>query len=248
MDQDGGASAINAAMVLAAGLGTRMRPLTDRTPKPLLKLSGRSLLDRVLDGLAEAGIERTVVNVHHFADQVEARLKARTSPKIIVSDERQAILETGGGVLKALPHFAGQPFMIHNSDSVWSEGAGSNIRMLMEAWEPERMDALLLLARRDSSIGYAGRGDFHMQTTGHLTRRLRGEESPYVFAGVSILKPQLFGGIGRTAFSLNVIFDAAISKNSLYGTVLDGTWMHVGTAEALLQAESHLNAVQRRRA
>ncbi|MGA7328767.1 MAG: nucleotidyltransferase family protein [Rhodomicrobium sp.] len=248
MDQDGGAFAIKAAMVLAAGHGTRMRPLTDRIPKPLLKLGGRTLLDHVLDSLADAGIERAVVNVHHFADQVEARLRARATPKITISDERQAVLETGGGVLKALPHFGGQPFMVHNSDSVWSEGASSNLRMLMEAWKPAHMDALLLLARRDSSIGYAGRGDFHLQGSGHLTRRLTGEESPYVFAGVSILKAQLFVDIARTAFSLNVIFDEAISKNSLCGAVMDGTWMHVGTPEALLQAESHLNAVRRRRA
>ncbi len=239
---------IKTAMVLAAGLGTRMRPLTDRIPKPLVMLGGRTLLDHALDRLAEAGIERAVVNVHYHADLIEAHLKGRKAPQIAVSDEREAILETGGGVLKALPHFEGQPFMVHNSDSVWSEGARPNLRMMMEAWQPERMAALLLLARRDSSIGYEGRGDFHLGAAGLLTRRGAGEEAPHVFAGVSILKPELFEGIAGPAFSLNAIFDRAMAQNELYGAVLAGTWMHAGTPQALLEAESHLNEAQRRRA
>lgn len=135
-------------MVLAAGLGTRMRPLTDRVPKPLVMLDGRPLLGHVLDRLADAGVKRAVVNVHHLADQIEAYLAARSAPEIIVSDEREAVLETGGGVKKALPYFGGRPFLVHNSNSVWSEGAGSNLRLLMDAWKPVQMDALLLLARR----------------------------------------------------------------------------------------------------
>jgi len=236
---DGGA--IKAAMVLAAGFGKRMRPLTDRTPKPLLKLGGRALIDHALDRLAEAGIQRAVVNVHYFADQIETHLRGRKLPQIVISDERQSILETGGGVRKALPHFESQPFIVHNSDTVWSEGARSNIRLLMEAWDAERMAAILLLARRESSIGYEGLGDFHRDASGRLKRRSKGEETPYVFAGVSILKPELFDGIGDEAFSLNVVFDRAIAGNALFGAVLDGTWMHAGTPEALLQAESHLN-------
>jgi len=239
---------INTAMVLAAGLGTRMRPLTDRIPKPLAMLGGRALLDHVLDRLAEAGIERAIVNVHHCADQIEAHLKTRTAPEIIISDEREAILETGGGVLKALPFFGGSPFMVLNSDSVWREGARSNLRLLMDAWEPGRMSALLLLGRRDSSIGYDGRGDFHLDASGRLTRKGAGEETPYVFAGVSILKPQLFDGLAEGPFSLNKIFDRAIAENGLCGATLEGTWMHVGTPQALIEAESHLNEGQRRRA
>ena len=239
---------IKTAMVLAAGLGTRMRPLTDRVPKPLITLGGRLLLDHVLDRLAAAGVERAAVNVHHFADQIEAHLKTRAAPEIVISDEREAILETGGGVLKALPLFGGDPFMVHNSNSVWTEGTRSNLRLVMDAWQPERMSALLLLARRDSSIGYEGRGDFSLDASGRLTRRRAGEEEPYVFAGVSILKPELFDGVTERAFSLNKIFDRAIAEHGLYGVTLDGTWMHVGTPQALIEAESHLNEGQRRRA
>ena len=239
---------IKTAMVLAAGLGTRMRPLTDRIPKPLVTLGGRTLLDHVLDRLAEAGIERAVVNVHHFADQIEAHLKMRAEPAITISDERGAVLETGGGVLKALPDLGRTPFMVHNSDSVWTEGAHSNLLALIDGWAPRRTDGLLLLARRDSSIGYAGRGDYHMDTSGRLRRRSGNEEAPYVFAGVSILKPQLFEGVTDRAFSLVRTFDRAATQNALYGVVLEGTWMHVGTPEALIEAESHLNEGKRRRA
>jgi MurNAc alpha-1-phosphate uridylyltransferase len=248
MDRARTGAQIKAAMVLAAGMGTRMRPLTDRIPKPLVTLAGRTLLDHVLDRIAEAGIERAVVNVHHFADQIEAHLRTRTAPKIAISDERGAILETGGGVKNALPEFGGRPFLVHNSDSVWAEGASTNLCLLMNAWAPEKMSMLLLLARRDSSLGYEARGDFHLDARGRLKRRELGDEAPYVYAGVAILKPQLFDGIAERAFSLNIIFDRAISENGLYGAVLDGTWMHVGTPEALIEAESHLNERQRRRA
>ncbi len=239
---------IETAMVLAAGLGTRMRPLTDCMPKPLVRLGGRALLDHVLDRLAGAGIRRAVVNVHHFADQIEAHLVARAEPAIAISDERGAILETGGGVLKALPVLGTGPFLVHNSNSVWTEGARANLRLLMEAWAPRRMDGMLLLARRNSSIGYDGRGDYHLDASGRLRRKSAGEETPYVFAGVSILKPQLFNGIAERAFSLVRTFDRAEAQNALYGAVLEGTWMHVGTPEALIEAESHFNEGQRRRA
>ncbi len=239
---------IKTAMVLAAGLGTRMRPLTDRIPKPLAGLGGRPLLDHVLDRLAMAGVERAVVNVHHFADQIEAHLKMRNEPAITISDERGAILETGGGVLKALPALGRDPFIAHNSNSVWIEDARSNLRLLMDAWAPRRMDGLLLLARRNSSIGYEGRGDYHMDAAGHLRRRSGSEETPFVFAGVSILKPQLFDGVTEQAFSLVRIFDRAEARNALHGVVLEGTWMHVGTPESLIEAESHLNEGRRRRA
>lgn len=240
-----GMGEIETAMVLAAGLGTRMRPLTDHSPKPLVKLGGRTLLDHVLDRLQAAGITRAVVNVHHLADRIEAHLKSRTVPGIVISDERNAILETGGGVLKALPLLEGKAFIVHNSDSVWIEGQHSNLRRLMRLWEPERMSALLLLARRDASIGYEGRGDFHIDASGLLTRRRPGEETPYVFAGVSILKPRLFEGVAERAFSLNKIFDRAIAECGLFGVTLEGTWMHVGTPGALIEAERHLNEGQR---
>jgi MurNAc alpha-1-phosphate uridylyltransferase len=239
---------INAAMVLAAGFGARMRPLTDRVPKPLLRLAGRALIDHALDRLAEAGIERAVVNVHHFAGQVEAHLRGRAAPQIIISDERAGILETGGGVLNALPHLGRRPFIVHNSDSVWSEGAHSNLKMLIDAWDGERMAALLLLARRDASIGYGGLGDFHRDGAGRLRRRKKGEDAAYVFAGVSILAPRLFEDIRDDAFSLNVIFDRAGAEDALFGAALEGTWMHVGTPEALVEAEGYLNEGRRLRA
>lgn len=240
--------AIKTAMVLAAGLGVRMRPLTDRMPKPLLKLAGRTLLDHALDRLAEAGVERAVVNVHYCADQIEAHVRGRAAPKIAISDERDQVLETGGGVKKALSHLGGPAFIVHNSDTVWSEDTGSNIEMLIGAWAPARMSALLLLARRTASIGYDGRGDFHLHASGRLRRRERGEEAAHVFAGVSILKRSLFDGVAETAFSLNAIFDQAIAAGALFGAVLDGTWMHVGTPQALREAESYLNDGRRIRA
>jgi N-acetyl-alpha-D-muramate 1-phosphate uridylyltransferase len=240
-------ASIETAMVLAAGFGRRMRPITDRIPKPLVTLAGRPLIDHVLDRLADAGVARAVVNVHHFADQIEAHLKGRCAPQIILSDEREAILETGGGVLRALPHFGGTRFLVHNSDSVWHETRRSNLRLLMEAWDPARMAALLLLANRDSSIGYEGRGDFHFASSGKLTRRRASEVSPHVFAGVSVLKPELFSGIAVREFSLNAIFDRAIAHDGLYGVELDGVWMHAGTPQALLGAENYLNEGKRHR-
>jgi MurNAc alpha-1-phosphate uridylyltransferase len=151
-------------------------------------------------------------------------------------------------VLKALPHLGPGPFIVHNSDTVWSERARPNLPMLTNTWLPAQMEALLLLAHRDSSIGYTGRGDFHIDGVGRLMRRTPGEEAPYVFAGVSVIEPRLFDGIAEQAFSLNVIFDRAAAKNALFGVVLDGTWMHVGTPQALSEAEIHLHEGQRRRA
>jgi MurNAc alpha-1-phosphate uridylyltransferase len=235
-------------MVLAAGFGTRMRSIGNNLPKPLVKLAGRALLDHVLDRLAEAQIRRAVVNVHYCADQIEAHLAQRKLPEIVISDEREAILETGGGVRKALPLLGGAPFLVHNSDSVWIEGARSNLRMLIGAWRPVEMSALLLLAPRDSSIGYEGRGDFHVDASNRLAWRGGADTAPYVFAGVSILKPGLFEGMTGEAFSLTKIFDKAMARNELSGLVLDGTWMHVGTPAALMEAERQLHEGERRTA
>ncbi|KAI96377.1 mannose-1-phosphate guanylyltransferase [Rhodomicrobium udaipurense JA643] len=239
---------INTAMVLAAGFGTRMRPITDTIPKPLVRLDGRALIDHALDRLADAGIARAVVNVHYLANQIEAHLHARRTPEITVSDERDAVLETGGGVAKALPLLGPQPFIVHNSDSVWSEGERSNIAALTAAWEPHRMDVLLLLAHRDRSLGYKERGDYTLGDDGRLARRPRDGEAAHVYAGVSILNPPLFDGIADRAFSLNRIFDKAMAEGRLFGVELDGTWMHVGTPEALADAERFLNDRRRRTA
>jgi MurNAc alpha-1-phosphate uridylyltransferase len=225
------------AMVLAAGLGQRMRPLTETTPKPMLRLGGRPLIDHVLDRVAEAGIETAVVNVHHHADQIESHLKRRARPRVAISDERGLLLETGGGVKKALPKLGKEPFLIHNSDSLWIEGIGANLSRLSAMFDPERMDSLMLVALGLSSLGYDGRGDFVMSPDGELRRRPDRELAPFVFTGVSIAHPRLFEHAPDGPFSLNVLWDRAIEQRRLYGVRLDGVWMHVGTPKALADAE-----------
>jgi MurNAc alpha-1-phosphate uridylyltransferase len=228
------------AFVLAAGLGKRMRPLTDEKPKPMVALGGRPLIDHVLDRLAEAGITEAVVNVHYKADVLLAHLAQRRQPRITISDERDELLETGGGVVKAMPLLGPDPFLIHNSDTVWLERGVANIDRLIAAWDGERMDGLLLLAERHRSIGYDGDGDFTLGTDGRLARRAMGATSPFVFAGVSIAHPRLIDGAPAGAFSLNAPWDRAISAGRLYGIVLEGLWMHVGTPEALAEAEERV--------
>ena len=224
-------------MVLAAGLGTRMRPLTDRIPKPLVRLKGRALIDHVLDRLAAAGITRAVVNVHHHADELEAHLRQRKTPKIEISDERGVLLDTGGGVVRALPKLGSGPFLIHNSDSVWIEGIGSNLERMFAAWDSGTMDSLMLLASAATSLGYEGSGDFAMGTDGRLSRRGERQMVPFVFTGVSIAHPRMFANAPQGRFSLNKLWDEAIDKGRLFGVRLEGLWMHVGTPKALTEAE-----------
>lgn len=224
-------------MVLAAGQGVRMRPLTDKVPKPLVQLKGRALIDHVLDRIAGAGVARAVVNVHYLADQIEAHVAKRQAPQIVISDERALLLETGGGVVKALPKLGPEPFLIHNSDSVWIEGVGSNLERLFAAWDSETMDALMLLASAATSLGYEGQGDFVMANNGRLVRRGERQMAPFVFTGVSIAHPRMFEGMAPEPHSLNRPWDKAIAKGRLYGIRLDGLWMHVGTPEALVEAE-----------
>ena len=221
------------AFVLAAGLGQRMRPLTDTLPKPLVPLAGRALIDHVLDRLAEAGITNAVVNAHYRADQIETHVRTRTSPHVEISDERGALLETGGGVVRALPMLGDAPFVIHNSDSVWIDDNNKNLERLLTTWDAGRMDSLMLLAPTATSLGYDGKGDFNITPVGRLTRRGSGTTAPYVFAGVSIIHPCMFNGEAERPFSLNRVWDRAIAAGRLYGIVLDGLWMHVGTPEAL---------------
>lgn len=228
---------VTTAMVLAAGLGTRMRPLTDSVPKPLVRLKHKPLLDHVLDRLAENGVTRAVVNVHYLADLIEAHLASRSQPQVTISDERDLLLDTGGGVAKALPLIGDRPFLIHNSDSVWLEGIGSNIRRLTQAFDAERMDSLLLLAPSADSLGYDGHGDFVMAPDGTLARRREGQETPFVFSGVSIAHPRLFDGVPVAPFSLNTLWDRAMTRGRLFGLRLEGTWMHIGTPRALDDAE-----------
>ena len=225
------------AFVLAAGMGNRMRPLTDTIPKPLVPLAGRPLIDHVLDRLADAGITRAVVNVHYLAAKLEAHLTRRKSPEIIISDERDVLLDTGGGVVRALPLLGDAPFVIHNSDSVWIEEHVSNLARLLDAWDPVRMDSVMLLAPTASSLGYEGPGDFNLAADGRLSRRADGGTAPFVFAGVSIIHPCMFKGEPERRFSLNRVWDRGIAAGRLYGITLDGQWMHAGTPEALIEAE-----------
>ena len=230
------------AMVLAAGFGERMRPLTDRMPKPLVPVAGRPLIDHVLDRLAAAGIERAVVNVHYLADQIERHLKSRTIPAIVISDERDELLDTGGGVVKALGAIGNEPFVHVNSDTIWIDGVKPNLEKLAEAFDPALMDALLLLAPVSTSIGYAGRGDFTMAADGRLTRRSERDVAPFVYAGAAILRPELFKGAPDGAFSLTTLFDRAAAAGRLHGLRMEGVWMHVGTPEAIKEAEAAIAA------
>jgi MurNAc alpha-1-phosphate uridylyltransferase len=228
------------AMVLAAGHGERMRPLTLRMPKPLVPLAGRSLIDHVLDRLAASGVKTAIVNVHYLPEQLEAHLAARqgSAPEILVSDERGVLLDTGGGTKKALPLLGRGPFFIHNADSVWSEGGAPALSRMLRKWKPAAMDCLLLLAPTATSIGYAARGDFSMGPDGRLARRGEGEVVPFAFAGVSLCDERLFKEAPDGRFSLNLLWDRALAKGRLYGMRMDGRWMHVGTPEALAEAET----------
>lgn len=226
------------AFVLAAGKGERMRPLTETRPKPLVPVAGTPLIDQVLDRLADAHITNAIVNVHYLADQIEDHLRDRKSPKITISDERGELLDTGGGVAKALPKLGNAPFLIHNSDSIWVEGMGSNLDRLIDAWDDATMDSLMLVAPIATSVGYDGAGDFQMDASGRLTRQTGARLAPFVFAGVSIAHPRLFHGAPKGAFSLNRPWNAAIEKGRLFGVRLEGIWMHVGTPTAIAEAEN----------
>ena len=232
----------NRAIVLAAGLGTRMRPYNGHIPKPLVEIGGKSLIDYSLDRLADAGVQRVVVNVHHLADALERHLASRQRPQIVISDERGALLGTGGGIAKALPQLGDAPFFLVNSDTVWLDGVKPNFTRLAEAFDPKAMDALLLLAPTTDSIGYVGRGDFTMLPDGRLRRRGENEVVPFVYAGAAVLSPALFADAPTGAFPLTRLFDRAGAKDRLFGLRLEGVWMHVGTPEAVAAAEAALAA------
>jgi N-acetyl-alpha-D-muramate 1-phosphate uridylyltransferase len=229
-------------MVLAAGLGTRMRAFNGQIPKPLVKVGGKALIDYVLDRLAEQGVERAVVNVNHLADQIERHLAERQRPKIILSDERRELLGTGGGVVKALPELGPAPFFHINSDTIWIDGVKPNLGQLALAFDPAKMDALLLLAAAATSIGYSGRGDFRMAPDGRLTRRAEREVVPFVYAGAAILAPAFFAGVPHGPSSMSPLFDRAAEAGRLFGLRLEGVWMHVGTPDAVMAAEAAILA------
>lgn len=234
---DAGPAAPRRAMVMAAGLGRRMRPLTVATPKPLIEVAGRALIDRGLDRLAEAGVEEAVVNVHYLAELMEVHLERRSLPRIHLSDERDALLDTGGAIRRVLDRFGNEPFFAMNSDSFWIEGAKPNLQRLAEAWRDDAMDALLLLSPTVTATGYGGKGDFLMDSEGRLERRPERSVAPFVYSGLGLFHPRLFADTPEEPFSLNLVFDRAIAAGRLYGLRLDGLWLHVGTPEAVGQAE-----------
>ncbi len=225
------------AIVLAAGLGKRMRPITDRLPKPLVAIGGKTMLDHALDRLAAAGVSDALVNVHHLAEQVERHVATRRAPRIAISDERALLLETGGGVKKGLPRLGEGPFFAVNSDSLWIERGEPALASMAQAWDASRMDMLLLVADRASSFGYDGKGDFTIDGDGRLARR-SGETAPTIFAGVSIMMASLFEDSPDGPFSLNLLFDRASARGRLFGHPLDGRWLHVGTPDAIAPADA----------
>ena len=234
------------AFVLAAGLGTRMRPLTNDRPKALVEVGGRALIDHMLDRLRDAGAKRFVINVHAFADRLEAHLKARTDLDIVISDERDALLETGGGLKKAAPLLGDGPIWVANIDSVWIEesevknGEGRGLKELAAAWDDKAVDAVLLLARMDRTTGFDGAGDFFMDGDNHLAFRNEAPAAPLNYMGVHITRPNLVADVPEAAFSLSKIWRQSAPAGRLHGVLMEGDWMHVGDPEARDIAEARL--------
>lgn len=229
---------IKTAMLMAAGKGTRMRPLTNSCPKPLIKVAGKSLIDHTLDNLISAGIERAVINVHYLAEQVEAHFENRTDIEILISDERDELLETGGGVVKALPLLGDAPVLICNTDAFWCNDNGTTINALINAYDHDRMDSLLLLAKREHSMGYHGKGDFDLADNGQLIRRGEAPSAPYVFAGMYAFNPKTITHLPIDKFSANVYWNESAHQNRLFGHVMSPFWMHVGDPGARNEAET----------
>lgn len=231
------------AMILAAGKGTRLRPLTDTTPKPLVKVAGKALIDYSFDLLRGAAIRQIVVNKHHLADQVEKHVSAIQNFNIAVSDETKDLLETGGGVKKALPFLGVAPFFVLNSDVIVLDTKSSSLRRMQERWDYGEMDVLLLLHPTKTAVGYEGQGDFFMDEGGQISRRNPGQPAPFMFTGVQLLSPALFEGSPEGAFSLNLIYDKALATGRLFGLPHEGQWLHVGTEEALMVATEIINGL-----
>jgi len=225
----------NTAMILAAGLGTRMRPLSLKTPKPLLKVGDRTMLDHALDKLKAAGITRAVVNTHYLADQIEAHLKTRRDIEIIISHESKT-LDTGGGIKNARRHFDEKPFFALNADLPWLDGPEPSLMKMREAWNPETMDQLLLVMPANKARGFSPKGDFMLEPNGRLWRKNAPEKRAYVWISAQIMKPQLLDEVSKKIFSNNKIFDISESKFKLFGLVHQGTCYHAGTPEDLADA------------
>ncbi|RIV83405.1 nucleotidyltransferase family protein [Aurantiacibacter zhengii] len=229
-------------MVLAAGMGKRMRPLTATQPKPMVRVAGKALVDHALDKLADAGVARAVVNVHYLADSIEAHLAERKHPQIIISDEREQLLETGGGIVKAAEHLP-DPFFCLNSDNIWLDGPVNAFADLSAFWDADKMDALLLLVTHKAAHNFSGKGDFHMDAEGQLRRRQSGRIAPYIFTGIQLISTRLMRDAPDGAFSTNVFWTRAIEEGRLYGTAFTGQWFEVGTPQAIRPTEEALSEV-----
>lgn len=232
------------AIMLAAGLGKRMRPITDTIPKPLVEVAGKPLIDWGLDALAQAGVQKTIVNIHYLADKLEAHLSERKAPQIIISDERDCLLDSAGGIIKALPELGKKPFFVLNADTFWvGDVARPNLAALAEFWDDARMDILLMTAEFSQATGFEGKGDFVADNEARLRRARDVAGTPVIYAGAAILHPRIFAGAESGVSSLNRYFDAAIAAGRLYAMPMSGHWLTVGTPEAIGEAEAALSAL-----
>ena len=231
--------ATDCAMVMAAGMGKRMRPLTASQPKPLVRVAGKPLIDYALDRLADAGVGQVVVNVHYLADALEAHLADRTVPQITISDERAQLLETGGGMVNAQDQLA-DPFFCLNADNIWLDGPRSAFHDLSARWDPDAMDALLLVVPHSRAINFTGQGDFHMDGIGRLSRRVTGRVAPFIYTGIQLLSHRLLRDAPTGKFSTNVLWSRAIEEGRLFGTSFTGQWFEVGTPDAIGPTEQAL--------
>ena len=231
--------ASDAAMVLAAGLGKRMRPLTARQPKPMVRVAGKPLIDHALDRLAEAGIAKALVNVHYLADALQAHVRNRKNPEVVISDEREMLLETGGGMVRAADQLP-DPFFCLNSDNIWLDGPIDAFAELSQVWDAERMDALLLLVPHKRAANFRGKGDFHMTPNGQLTRRRPGRVAPFIFTGIQIVAKRLLRDAPEGPFSTNILWDRAIEEGRLFGHAFSGMWYEVGTPQSIAPTEAAL--------
>lgn len=234
--------ASDVAMVLSAGLGKRMRPLTASRPKPLVQVAGKPLIDHALDKLQEAGVARAVVNVHYLADAMEAYLAQRATPAIAISDERSALLETGGGMARALPLIGSDPFFCLNSDNIWLDGPRNVFTHLSDHWDAEKMDALLLLVPHARAFNYRGKGDFHMDALGRISRRRTGRIAPFIFSGIQIVSHRLLRDAPEGAFGTMILWERAIAEGRLYGLSHLGLWYEVGEPQMIAPTEAALQS------
>ena len=228
---------VDTAMVLAAGLGKRMRPITETLPKPLVRVAGKTLLDWGLDNLAAAGVAKAVVNVHHLAGQIVSHVAGRRLPRVVISDESDRLLDSAGGIVRALPLLGPDPFLILNADTFWIDRGRSNLEDLVLAWDAGRMDILLMLADLGSATGHSGGTDFLVAPDGRLARAA-GAADGLIYAGAAIVHPRIFAAAPAEPHSLNVYFDRAIAAGRLFGHAMHGHWITVGTPDAIAPAEA----------